>query len=429
MATSNFKNGNFNLLSQIDPFTRLVYVSSIKDEKTMIKLLVTVINNNDEYKVANTLFNLLYKDSRYLNYIIELLNNNLVELRLLKKEVTDDLINNTSWAFDYFLNNLDKLYVNKKAMPLTESFITYTKDNNDLYRLLLDKTIDNKNEQVRDTIMYGLIKNNPDIEENDLLRFINNDNGIKSRIPYFYTKLSKKFDKYSNIKNIIVNNFELFFDSESSKKMELYSLLSDEVDIDRIKEYKDLYRLYHAYENSDVDLLLTTLINRNDYYFLNDILALKDVEYIGSGTTTTVYKVEDKVIKFTKNKHEENTFDKKIFLLAPTITKYISKNEEMMVLEIQDYLSDTYEGIGITKEDIINWNTEMEKLGYVVTDPLCSCLKTDNFGFLKDYRDANIDLDNPLVIPEWFKKRPLVLYDIDLIYRKEDEHKKIMKFH
>ena len=99
-----------------------------------------------------------------------------------------------------------------------------------------------------------------------------------------------------------------------------------------------------------------------------------------------------------------------------------------MVLEIQDYLSNTCDGIGITNEDIANWNLEMEKLGYVVTDPLCRHFRTDNFGFLKSYKDANIE-EKIIDIPEWFKRRPLVLYDIDLIYRKDDEHKKIMKFH
>ena len=37
MASNDFKSGNFSLLGHIDPFTRLVYVSSIKEESTMIK--------------------------------------------------------------------------------------------------------------------------------------------------------------------------------------------------------------------------------------------------------------------------------------------------------------------------------------------------------------------------------------------------------
>ena len=211
--------------------------------------------------------------------------------------------------------------------------------------------------------------------------------------------------------------------------MELYKILSEKVDIEELKEYRNIFNFYKTFESMDVDQVITTLINNNDYEFLDNLIKDKSISFLASVTTTNVYRVEDKVIKFTRKKHEENMNIKDLYLLAPTTTKYVKLDDDVMVVEIQDYLSDTYNGIGITKEDIVNWNMEMEKLGYVVTDPLCSNLKSDNFGFLKDYKDANFSNMKELDIPEWFKMRPLVLYDIDLIYKKEDEHKKIMKFH
>ena len=306
MATTEFKTGNFSLLGKIDPLTRLIYVSSIQDEETMKKLLIDTINNNDEYKIANTLFNLKYKDSKYIEYVLRLLDKNLIDLSLIKDKVADDIINNTSWGYIYFLTNLEKI-----NGTIKNSFINYAVTSEITYNQLLNEIIENTNIEIRDNIMYSLIRNNPEIKEEDLLRFINNDLNIKSRIPFFLASLSKRYDKYKNIKNIMINNFRDFFEAESSKKMELYNIFSDKVSIDEIEEYKDLYKFYQVYSSSDVDQVLTALINRNDYIFLNDIIVDSEIKFVGTGTTTTVYRVKDKVIKFTKNKHEENRCERK----------------------------------------------------------------------------------------------------------------------
>ena len=429
MANNEFKTGNFSLLGQIDPFTRLVYVSSIKEESTMIKLLNDIIYSNDQYKIANTVFNLIYKDSRYLEYVIKLLDNNLIDFSLIKEQVADDIINNTTWAFDYFSNNLDKLYKFGYTLSITKSFINNAITSEEKSQIFIDKIIENDNRDIRDSLMISLMIRKPDIKEEDLVKFISTPEGIKSKIPRMFLRMSSKNEVYEDIRNIIFRNFKLFFNAELYKKMELYKILSEKVDVEELKKYRNIFKLYQAFGTMDVDEVLTTLINKNDYDFLDKMVKDKEISFIGSGTTTRVYKVEDKVIKITRKKHQQATAIKDLYLLAPTQTKYVKLDDDVMVVEIQDYLSDTYDGIGITKEDIINWNMEMEKLGYVVTDPLCSNLKSDNFGFLKSYKDANLGNMKESDIPEWFKKRPLVLYDIDLIYRKDDEHKKIMKFH
>ena len=429
MASNEFKTGNFSLLGKIDPFTRLIYVSSIKEENTMIKLLNDIIYSNDQYKIANTVFNLIYKDPRYLDYIIKLLDNDLVDFSIIKEQVSDDIINNTTWAFDYFSNNLDKLYKLGYTLSITKSFVDNAAVSEEKYHSLIERIIDNNNREVRDSLMLSLIIRKPDIKEEDLVKFITSPNGIKSKIPISCLKIAKKNSKYDNIMNIIINNFEVFFNREVSRKMELYKLLSNDVDIERLKEYKNLFRFYEIFESVDLDEVLTSLINNSDYSFIDELSKDNDITFIGSGTTTKVFKVGDKVVKFTLNKHEANMAIKDLYLFAPTKTKLISNGNNNMVIEVQDYLTDAYNGETITSKDISNWNSELDRLGYVVTDPLCSYLKTDNFGFLKSYKDANfgdISIDD---IPEWFKKRPLVLYDIDLIYRKDDEHKKIMKFH
>lgn len=57
--------------------------------------------------------------------------------------------------------------------------------------------------------------------------------------------------------------------------------------------------------------------------------------------------------------------------------------------------------------------------------PYYHCLEKNfnNFGFLKDYHDANTTgFKSAEDLPEWFKERPIVLYDVDLVYRKNAEY-------
>lgn len=52
----------------------------------------------------------------------------------------------------------------------------------------------------------------------------------------------------------------------------------------------------------------------------------------------------------------------------------------------------------------------------------------DNFGFLKDYKDATlVGVDSYEELPDWFKKRPIVLYDIDMVSYEKDKLKSLIK--
>ena len=67
-------------------------------------------------------------------------------------------------------------------------------------------------------------------------------------------------------------------------------------------------------------------------------------------------------------------------MLAPTETKviYNSKQEPIMIIELQKYLNDNYNEDNMTTLDIKKFLDELDKQGYVVTDPNCLNKK---FGF------------------------------------------------
>lgn len=61
---------------------------------------------------------------------------------------------------------------------------------------------------------------------------------------------------------------------------------------------------------------------------------------------------------------------------------------------------------------------ELEKLGYYLEDDLISKDRVNCF-YLDDYHDANCD--DPEALPDWFKERPLVLVDRDLVIPLEEK--------
>lgn len=130
---------------------------------------------------------------------------------------------------------------------------------------------------------------------------------------------------------------------------------------------------------------------------------------------------DDKVLKLTSRKHMKDTLTEH-FLLAPTKTKiiYNENNEPILYIEKQDYLEKVYNGVAMNDEDLENYFEELRRLNIILHDPHCVKRLYDNFGFLKDYHDATlIGVNSYEELPDWFKRRPLVLYDIDMIRMKE----------
>ena len=77
-------------------------------------------------------------------------------------------------------------------------------------------------------------------------------------------------------------------------------------------------------------------------------------------------------------------------------------------------------GLSISKREIKRFLQELDKCGYYTDDPNNLDLLPDNFGYLDDYHNANLaGLNSYEELPSWFKKRPLVLYDIDKVYKKK----------
>lgn len=180
---------------------------------------------------------------------------------------------------------------------------------------------------------------------------------------------------------------------------------------------------------NNLDFILTSVINANEESFIIDCIKGKNVEFEGMGTTRKVFKVgDDYVLKFARNLYCKDNVTEH-FLLAPTELKVINfENSRPIYIEKENYLSKTYDGKKITVEDIENFFREADNQGLIISDPHCIRREDDNFGFLKSYKDATlVGVNSHDELPEWFKKRPLVLYDIDMVSYRKEKNKQLVK--
>lgn len=260
------------------------------------------------------------------------------------------------------------------------------------------------------TFIYYSICNNKKINDNDIMNLLI-DNTLT---------LPEWFISNQEIKGVIKRNFSFFFQIEPRYKMNLLDMFKDDIEEGIFLKYKSFLDFYNLHKDKKIDIFITNLINLNEedklLPYINDNLS-----YLDSGTTTSAYINDNQVLKLTLQKYEPETV-RDLFLLAPTEIIKIdnNKNNIHQVIEIQSYLPKKKNGIRVRKREIARFLAELEKLGYYTEDPNNLNLHDDNFGYLSNYHDANITgIESYEDLPKWFKKRPLVLYDIDVIYKKK----------
>lgn len=413
----------------------------INKSDNIIEILAGIENDNNLYKIAHVIFHLIYLESNFKEYVYWLLHKEYVKPEDLSLEEIENMVSQTSWGLEYIYHNLERI-LNREYMNIVISIILEKiKDNELIYQMFLNKVLMITNQQIRDKFIEETIKKHISFDNNNILRsFYQNHNEFEyqqecifmpnqkpklvlSELPYFLLYYSRYNQK---IENLMFNNFEMFFQAEASRKLSILERFYIKLPINICNRYAIIYNLYSKQKALDMDKILTILINSKEENIINNFIKNKSINYYRSGSTTRVFKVEDKVLKFTLKKHEPDT-EQNLFLIAPTETTVIYDNNRnpILTVEIQDYLSKKYHGIQMTSEDIKNFFIELDKQGYTVTDPKCLRKHYDNFGFLNDYHDADMTgFDDAEDLPTWFKERPIVLYDVDLIYKKDSPKKK-----
>lgn len=212
----------------------------------------------------------------------------------------------------------------------------------------------------------------------------------------------------------------LFSYSDTEKEIEMYFPLFLEntnnlIDLkDQIEIYDSLLELTNDYMNQHVEKTIQDLIKKNLQHFkitdITDTLAIKkleliftkifiqenvnvsDVVHVENGTTTRVYQIGTKVVKFGVNKRVFPSID------HPRILKPLSKEDIPMKAENQTNIVTTeithfVDTNNITDEDAYMVFKELREQGIIWTDP-----RPDNIGRLYFKKDNNQLNEEYLVI-------------------------------
>lgn len=432
------RNGNVSFLASltlVEKETIVELISSSEDCDDIFRIILPIFKSTDNwYDMATSLFYKIYLKRDFEEYIICLLEKEYVPFEELDISV---ILRNTSssWFLEYILRNLEKL-PRSEFHPL----IDYLKGDQKWYSIFFNKVLRLSNQKIRETFILTSIMKKVDFDMRDIVKtfyqepsdFYHKRDNCKdillnsSHLPVsllFYAR------NYPELEKVMVEYFELFFQAEAEQKMRFFDYFVDRVPEDFLDKYRDFLKLYQHQKTRDIDRKLTILVNHDHELLISDFLKEKKTAYIGSGSTTSVFRVGKQILKLSLRKHEPNT-ERDLFLIAPTELQMVYGNNfsPILYVEKQPYLSKTHNGQEMTKMDIQCFFEELDRQGFELTDPYCINFSFDNFGFLDDYHDANITgFASADDLPEWFKKRPIVLYDVDLVYRKECVKKKTFK--
>lgn len=237
-----------------------------------------------------------------------------------------------------------------------------------------------------------------------------------------FPSLLANYTYNTRLKAFLANHFDEFFDIESNEKMYFIDRLKNSLPKEIKERYDYLFKIYRV-SMLPMNTLksLNIALKHNDEEFIKDYVGDEIVSYIQSGSSSQAFKIgEDKVLKFCKLKHMQDT-ETENFLLAPTRRKIIYEDKKpILYIEEQNYLSKSFNGVYMNDNDLDNFFRELDRQGLVLHDPHCVRRFYDNFGFLKDYHDAQlVGVTNYDELPLWFKLRPIVLFDIDLVRKKQ----------
>lgn len=439
LALEKLRNGNVSFLASLtleDKKTIIELICSAEDCNDILKTILPIFKSTGNwYDMAIPLFNKIYLNEDFQEYIWYLLEKEYVPFEEFCILDISWILKSTSWGMEYILRHLERLPQNE-----IHSLIDCLKDNQKWYSMFLDKALGLSKQKLRESFILTSIMKNIDFDMRDIVKslyqkpsdFCDNQDNYEnvllnsSNLPVCLLLYSKYHPK---LENVMIQYFELFFRAEAEQKMRLFDYFADKIPDYFLSKYGDFLKLYQYQKNRDIDRKLTILVNYDKDLLISDFLRGRETFYMNSGTTTSVFMVDKQVLKLSLRKHEPNT-ERNLFLIAPTDLQIVCDDSANPILyvEKQSYLSKIHNGQRMTNEDVKCFFEELDRQGFEITDPHCINGNFDNFGFLEDYHEANIaGFASAEDLPEWFKKRPIVLYDVDLVYRKECEKKKTFK--
>lgn len=457
---SQLMNGNIRFIS---------YMSSTELDRLFLKIKSSPLKEKIldgcffklKEKYPMYAFLLVYGIDEYKDFCIQYLNNDFSFL--FNESFLISFISSNNWGISYVIDNLEQLiYSNKNIVYLLVKYSLSLKDEESLKKLLYCEDL-----SIRGQAMINLLCIFPELfsryydNVTDYL-ILHNFNEEEYMPEEFVSKiacllLKNGFDivNYDNIKSFLLKNYisnslaleldkmmmegphwgdfercievlkrdinELFLSSKNYK-FELYKKYSFLLNREVLNDFKVQLQIFEQIDSDIIEHIFMVGLGDKFLEFVNNYMKIstgaKLVTNLGKGSCSRAFLVGDYVIKCSFRKWTSARCPD-LFLVAKNYEDEIVLDNEGNVvgeIEVQKFLKKPFIPSEATVDLVDKFYLEFEKNGYRYRDCFLGKDKSPNVFYLDSYRDA--DCANPLELPEWFKKDPIVLVDRDLVYKK-----------
>lgn len=157
----------------------------------------------------------------------------------------------------------------------------------------------------------------------------------------------------SDYQALIKKYYSLFFAVESKRKLHFtkrFGYISQEIE----EKHQEILRLAEdPMVMTNLDFILSAIINANEDAFISNYIKEKNVEFCGMGTTRKALKVGDNsILKFARHLYSSDNVTEHFLLVPNKIKRITVPNSTTICVEEEPYLSKTHNGKKMTEQDI-----------------------------------------------------------------------------
>ncbi len=405
-------------------------------------VLLNILDRPDAKKILKEIFSSLIKRDYYAFLGEHIFKFFLVHKELFKEEILYIMSTNMPKSLILSLDNVMDIItidggieevlkhfdqVNIRSQKLINDLTLYIMNNRpDLFSSFVAAVMKTKEDQTIHHFFVTIVTNDIDFDYNLILEALRKwkegeyDDSF-SEMPHTMVDYMFWSEK---LKVFLSNNFEELFNLEKSKKIRFLEALIPYLPKEIAEKYDYLLKIIKAsILPKHCEECLNILLANHKGNWIKDYIGDKSVVSFNErmGTTAEVFRVGEKqILKIAQAKHDEES-EREHFLLGPTEQLIIKDSLEKPILyvEKQKLFLQTHKGRALNQEDLDHYFEELERCDMEINDPHCHARDFDNFGFLDDYHEATlVGVNSYEELPDWFKERPVVLLDIDLVRKK-----------
>lgn len=409
------------------------------DSKEIITEIFSDLTKRDYLKSISSYlleFFIIHKDD-FKDEILYLIKGNFINKNDLTPINIETIIYSIPEAVDVIVEQFEDICLNNaryeglslKNQELIKTLTSYIiNERIDLFEKFMNVIINSGISEAIHHFFVILVTSDQNFDYNLILNAlrnckINNTYHSFSDLPYCLVEYLHWSD---SLKEFLIENFEELLAYEKKEKVKFLFAMRFLIPKDILDKYAYLLKIANesAYRE-DMDTL-NTLLKHREEGFIKDFIGDEEVASFNErkGSTGEVFKIgKNRILKLLRWKYDKDS-ETEHFLLAPT-KQLIIQDENcspVLYVEKQKLHKQEHNGVPLNNEDLDNFFAELDRCDLELNDPHCKDYDFDNFGFLDDYHEATlVGVSSYDELPEWFKKRPVVLFDIDMVRKKNKQ--------